>query len=96
VGVFAPRGARSATGLREVALREAAALGLDGVEVDHPGHDGDVVERCAAIASELGLVQTAGSDDHGHGPDGSRMGCRTVPARIVDALEARARVVRGG
>jgi predicted metal-dependent phosphoesterase TrpH len=96
VAVFAHPGARSATGLREVALREAAALGLDGVEVDHPGHDGDVVERCAAIASELGLVQTAGSDDHGHGPDGSRMGCRTVPARIVDALEARARVVRGG
>lgn len=91
VAVFAHPGARTRTGLREEAVRHAAELGLDGVEVDHPGHDGDVVRRCAELAIELGLVQTAGSDDHGHGPDGSRLGCRTVPARIVDALEARAR-----
>jgi len=94
VAVFAHPGARSSTGLREDAIRHAAELGLDGVEVDHPGHDGDVVERCAEMAVELGLVQTAGSDDHGHGPDGSRLGCRTVPARIVDALEARAGALR--
>ena len=67
-------------------LADLAALGLD--------HDGEVVRRCAELATELGLVQTAGSDDHGHGPDGSRLGCRTVPARIVDALEARARATR--
>jgi 3',5'-nucleoside bisphosphate phosphatase len=94
VAVFAHPGARSRTGLREDAVRHSASLGLDGVEVDHPGHDGDVVERCAQLATELGLVQTAGSDDHGHGPDGSRLGCRTVPVRIVDALEARARALR--
>jgi 3',5'-nucleoside bisphosphate phosphatase len=94
VAVFAHPGARSRTGLREEAVRHAASLGLDGVEVDHPGHDGDVVERCAQLATELGLVQTAGSDDHGQGPDGSRLGCRTVPVRIVDALEARARALR--
>lgn len=94
VAVFAHPGARSTRGLREAAIREAAALGLDGVEVDHPAHDGEVVERAAQVAVELGLVQTAGSDDHGTGADGSRLGCRTVPARIVDALEARARVRR--
>ena len=94
VAVFAHPGARSRTGLREEAVRHAATLGLDGVEVDHPGHDGDVVRRCAELAIELGLVQTAGSDDHGHGPDGSRLGCRTVPGRIVDALEARAKAQR--
>jgi predicted metal-dependent phosphoesterase TrpH len=94
VAVFAHPGARTKLGLREDAVRHAASLGLDGVEVDHPGHDGDVVERCAAIATELGLVQTAGSDDHGHGPDGSRLGCRTVPVRIVDALEVRAGMYR--
>ncbi len=96
VAVFAHPGARSRTGLREDAVRHAATFDLDGVEVDHPGHDGDVVERCAALATELGLVQTAGSDDHGHGPDGSRLGCRTVTARIVDALEARALARRAG
>lgn len=96
VAVFAHPGARTLTGLREEAVRHAATLGLDGVEVDHPGHDGDVVRRCAELATELGLVQTAGSDDHGHGPDGSRLGCRTVPVRIVDALEARAMARRAG
>lgn len=94
VAVFAHPGARAQRGLREDAVRHAAAAGLDGVEVDHPGHDGDVVRRCAELASELRLVQTAGSDDHGHGPDGSRLGCRTVPARVVQALEARARAYR--
>ena len=91
VAVFAHPGARARAGLREDAVRHAATLGLDGVEVDHPGHDGDIVRRCADLATDLGLVQTAGSDDHGHGPDGSRLGCRTVPARIVDALEVRSR-----
>ncbi|MCW2923106.1 MAG: hypothetical protein JWM98_510 [Thermoleophilia bacterium] len=94
VAVFAHPGARTRTGMREDAVRHAATLGLDGIEVDHPGHEGEVVRRCAELATELRLVQTAGSDDHGHGPDGSRLGCRTVPARIVDALEARARARR--
>lgn len=88
--VFAHPGARGRT-VREDVVASAASLGLDGIEVDHPSHDGDVVRRCAEIAVATGLVQTAGSDDHGHGPDGSRLGCRTVPARIVDALEARSR-----
>jgi len=95
VAVFAHPGARSRTGLREDAVRLAASLGLDGIEVDHPGHDGDIVERCAQLAIDLGLVQTAGSDDHGYGPDGSRLGCRTVPRRVVDALQARASARRG-
>jgi predicted metal-dependent phosphoesterase TrpH len=94
VAVFAHPGSRAPNGLRVDAIRHAATLGLDGIEVDHPGHDGDAVERCAELAIELKLVQTAGSDDHGTGPDGSRLGCRTVPARIVDALEARARARR--
>ncbi len=91
VAVLAHPGARSSKGLREDVIQQAAALELDGVEVDHPSHDGEVVRRCAELATELGLVQTAGSDDHATGTDGSRLGCRTVPARIVDALEARAR-----
>lgn len=91
VAVFAHPGARASDGYPEDAVRHAAALGLDGIEVDHPAHDGEDVERSARIATELKLVQTAGSDDHGHGVDGSRLGCRTVTSRIVDALEARAR-----
>lgn len=89
VAVYAHPGARTTDGVPESSIREAALAGLDGIEVDHPGHDGDAVQRCAELAIELGLIQTAGSDDHGVGQEGSRLGCRTVPARIVDAIDAR-------
>jgi predicted metal-dependent phosphoesterase TrpH len=68
------------------AVREAAAAGLDGIEVDHPDHDDGALRASVEIASELGLIQTAGSDDHGVGMDGPRLGCRTVPARVVQQL----------
>jgi len=90
VAVFAHPGARTRDGFREEALRQAVAVGLDGVEADHPSHEGDTVRRISEFAIDAGIVQTAGSDDHGAGVDGSRLGCRTVPRRIVDALQARA------
>lgn len=94
VAVFAHPGARARNGVPVAAIRHAVEHGLDGIEVDHPGHDGDVLQQCVELATELGLVQTAGSDDHGTGREGSRLGCRTVPRRIVDALEARSRTRR--
>lgn len=90
VAVFAHPGARGARATSEDAIRYSAAHGLDGIEVDHPSHDGDALQRAVELAIEHGLVQTAGSDDHATGREGSRLGCRTVPQRIVDALEARA------
>jgi len=88
--VFAHPGARTRNGFREEQIRHAVSVGLDGVEADHPSHEGDVVQLISEFAIETGLVQTAGSDDHGTGVDGSRLGCRTVPRRIIDALQARA------
>ena len=90
VAVYAHPGARGSRESSEAAVRYAAANGLDGIEVDHPAHDGDALERAVNLALEFGLVQTAGSDDHATGREGSRLGCRTVPQRIVDALGARA------
>lgn len=90
VAVFAHPGARTKQGFREAAIQQAVSVGLDGVEADHPSHEGDVVQQISEFAIANGLVQTAGSDDHGYGIDGSRLGCRTVPRRIVDALIARA------
>ncbi|MDQ2929214.1 MAG: PHP domain-containing protein [Gemmatimonadota bacterium] len=46
-------------------VEELAALGLDAVEVRHPSHTADEVVRLAAIADELGLVPSGGSDWHG-------------------------------
>jgi predicted metal-dependent phosphoesterase TrpH len=90
VAVFAHPGSRSKGGVREAAVRDAASAGLDGIEVDHPDHTDDAVRQCVELANELDLVQTSGSDDHGTGIEGPRLGCRTVSHRVVQQLEARA------
>jgi 3',5'-nucleoside bisphosphate phosphatase len=89
--VFAHPGSRAKGGVREAAVRHAASVGLDGIEVDHPDHTDDAVRRCVELARELDLVQTSGSDDHGAGVEGPRLGCRTVSERVVVNLELRAR-----
>lgn len=90
IAVFAHPGARTAQGVREAAIREAHALGLDGIEVDHPDHTDDAVRRCVELAVELQILQTSGSDDHGRGGDGNRLGCRTVPVRTIERMRERA------
>jgi len=46
-------------------LESLAALGLDAIEVRHPSHTADEIVRLAALANELGLVPSGGSDWHG-------------------------------
>ena len=70
-------------------LGELAAAGLDGVEVDHPDHDGARREALRAAAGRLGLAGTGGSDDHGE-LTGDRIGCETTSAAVFDLLVAAA------
>ena len=70
-------------------LTALVALGLDGVEVLHPGHSWDDSQRLDALAGELDLVRSGGSDWHG-GSDGARsLGMMRVPAQWLAAQEAR-------
>jgi predicted metal-dependent phosphoesterase TrpH len=46
-------------------LEQLAALGLDGVEVRHPGHSAEDMARLAALCDFLDLVPSGGSDWHG-------------------------------
>jgi predicted metal-dependent phosphoesterase TrpH len=63
--------------------------GLDGVEVLHPSHSWDDSQQLDAIASELGLVRSGGSDWHG-ATDGARtLGMMKVPGLWVSHQEAR-------
>jgi 3',5'-nucleoside bisphosphate phosphatase len=66
-----------------------AAAGLAGVEVFHP--DQPAAERAGllALAHDLGLVATGGSDDHGS-LTGHRIGCETVAADAYQALISQA------
>ncbi|MEX2153720.1 MAG: PHP domain-containing protein [Gemmatimonadaceae bacterium] len=66
-----------------------AALGLDGVEVLHPSHSGEDSQRLDALAAELDLVRSGGSDWHG-APDGARsLGMMRVPSQWLTDQEAR-------
>ncbi|HEY2549337.1 MAG TPA: PHP domain-containing protein [Streptosporangiaceae bacterium] len=69
-------------------IAELAAAGLAGLEVDHPDHGKAERGRLGALARDLDLVATAGSDDHGE-LTGYRIGCETMAGQQYEALVAR-------
>ncbi len=81
---------------REVVARLAAA-GLGGVEADHPSHDANWRQRFRALADELGLVATGGSDFHGRAKPHVRLGVGDGTIQVTyDTWERlRARAGRG-
>ena len=65
-----------------------AAVGLAGVEVFHPDQSDTERAGLLALATDLGLVATGGSDDHGT-LTGHRIGCETTDAGAYQALTSR-------
>ncbi|MFJ9537876.1 PHP domain-containing protein [Streptomyces sp. NPDC101225] len=66
VTVFAhPAAAKRGRTVPESAIAEMAAVGLDGIEVDHMDHDEETRARLRGLAKELGLLTTGSSDYHG-------------------------------
>lgn len=77
-------------------VRELAALGLDGVEVEHSRHSSEERHRLRELAAELGLVETGGSDFHGENKPNVDLGYGVggnvdVREPTLDALKERAR-----
>ena len=83
------RRGREVGGVSDEEIGRLAAAGLAGVEVFHP--DQPAAERAGllALAHDLGLVATGGSDDHGS-LTGHRIGCETVAADAYQALISQA------
>jgi len=72
--------------------RQLRDAGVDGIEVRHPSHDLADERRLIALAEQLDLVITGGSDWHGDGDDGvshADLGDLDVPVEWLDALERR-------
>jgi predicted metal-dependent phosphoesterase TrpH len=65
-----------------------AAAGLDALEVYHSDHDEAARDRYVALASQLGLLVTGGSDYHGDPAHGLAPGSVTLPAREWERLSA--------
>jgi hypothetical protein len=64
-------------------------LGLDGLEVKHPDHTAGDVAHFRALAEDLALIPTGGSDYHGS-RKALELGAMRVPAEWVDRLRERA------
>lgn len=71
----------------EMLVEELAALGMQGIEIDHPEHDEPVRARFRRYAERLGLVVTASSDFHGNAHGGA-MGAHTADEDVVARLRA--------
>lgn len=60
-------------------LEALLALGLDGVEVRHPGHSPQDTARIRTLAEQLGLLPSGGSDWHGASDGPRTIGMMHVP-----------------
>ena len=65
-----------------------AGAGLDAIEVYHSDHDADAVARYGAMARDLALLMTGGSDFHGDPGHGVRPGTATLPDEEWQRLRA--------
>jgi predicted metal-dependent phosphoesterase TrpH len=70
-------------------ISELAEAGLDGLEVDHPDHDGDMRQHLRGVAGDLGLLVTGASDFHGS-HKAVQLGENTTAPDQYDALMTRA------
>ena len=82
-----PRAGRD-TWVTDVQIARLAAAGLAGLEVFHPDQSDAERARLLALAHDLDLVATGGSDDHGS-LTGYRLGCEITPAEAYRDLLSR-------
>lgn len=75
-------------------LSDLVAAGLGGIEAYHADHTQQQRERYAALAAELGLLTTGGSDFHGPGAPNPPLGSVDVPAESVRAFLAAGAALR--
>ena len=64
-------------------------LGLDGLEVRHPGHSAEDTMRIEALADHFGLVKSGGSDWHGAANGPRVLGGMRVPRAWLEQQDAR-------
>ncbi|MFE1104193.1 PHP domain-containing protein [Nocardiopsis alba] len=70
-------------------VERMVAAGLGGIEADHPSHRRSQAAFWRGVASDLGVVVTGSSDDHGT-LSGRRLGCRTTAPEAFEELIAPA------
>ena len=64
-------------------------LGIDGLEVRHPGHQADDTQRLGALVAHFDLVPSGGSDWHGAAAGSRALGAMQVNADWLAQQDAR-------
>jgi len=77
-----------ADGRREI-IERYVDVGLDGLEVRHPGHSAEDMNRLGALAAFFGLVPSGGSDWHGATEGPRVLGVMRVPIPWLEQQDAR-------
>ena len=80
--------AHPGTGGRRDRVEPLVAMGLDGLEVRHPGHNQEDVKRLSALADFFGIVYSGGSDWHGAREGQRTIGCMHVPSDWLSKQDA--------
>jgi predicted metal-dependent phosphoesterase TrpH len=81
---------------RRERIEPLIALGLDGLEVRHPGHSSEDIARIKALADFFKLVPSGGSDWHGATQGTRVLGAMKVPLEWLEAQDARVAERRAG
>ncbi|HEY2314236.1 MAG TPA: PHP domain-containing protein [Streptosporangiaceae bacterium] len=84
-----PRGMGRGWQIPDEVIADLAAVGLTGIEVNHPQQDEQERGRLSELASSLGLVASGGSDDHG-ALTGFRIGSEVAAEGAYEALISHA------
>ncbi len=74
-----------AAGLERI-VRDAARLGMVGIECYYPLHDEATVSRCLALARKYALAPTGGSDYHGSVKPDIHLGVGSAGQPLADEL----------
>ena len=85
-----PGATRAEWVLPEEDLADLVDAGLFALEAHHPENTPDGERRALELAGRFGLPVTGSSDYHGAGKP-NRLGDRTTPPALVDAIRERAR-----
>jgi 3',5'-nucleoside bisphosphate phosphatase len=73
---------------RRARLEPLVALEIDGVEVRHPSHMLEDINRLAALTEFFGLVPSGGSDWHGLAEGPRNIGAMRIPAAWLERQDA--------
>jgi predicted metal-dependent phosphoesterase TrpH len=73
---------------RDAWLPQFVGAGLDAIEAYHSDHDALTTSRYVALAGELGIAVTGGSDYHGDPSHGGReLGWVSLPREAYETLK---------